>query len=158
MLLNCGVGEDSWESLGQQGDQTRISILKEINSWILIGRTDVDAKTLILWPPDAKSQLIGKDSDAGKDWGQEEREEGDRGWGSWMASLTQWTWVWANSGREKPGMLQSMGFQRGGHIYQFSTVQLLSHVWLFVTPWTAACQASLSITSSQSLLKFVSVE
>ena len=41
---------------------------------------------------------------------------------------------------------------------QFSSVQLLSHVQLFATPWTAACQASLSITNSQSLLKFISVE
>ena len=41
---------------------------------------------------------------------------------------------------------------------QFSSVQLLSHVWLFVTPWTAACQASLSITNSWSLLKFMSIE
>ena len=42
--------------------------------------------------------------------------------------------------------------------HQFSTVQLLSHVWLFVTPWTAACQASLSITSSQSLLRLMSIQ
>ena len=41
---------------------------------------------------------------------------------------------------------------------QFSSVQLLSHVWLFVTPWIAACQASLSITNSQSLLKLISIE
>ena len=41
-------------------------------SWILIGRTDAEAETPILWSPDAKSQLIGKDPDAGKDWGQEE--------------------------------------------------------------------------------------
>ena len=53
------------------------------------GRTDAEA--LILWPPDAKSQLIGKYSDAGKGW--------DRGWNGWMASLTQWIWVWANSRR-----------------------------------------------------------
>jgi len=46
------------------------------------------------------------------------------------------------------------GFQ--GH--QFSSVQLVSRVWLFVTPWTAACQASLSITSSWSLLKLISIE
>ena len=43
-------------------------------SWVLIGRTDVEAVTLILWPPDAKSWLIGKDPDAGKYWGQEEKE------------------------------------------------------------------------------------
>ena len=45
------------------------SILKELN----LGRTDVEAETPILWPPDAKSWLIGKDPDAGKDWGQEEK-------------------------------------------------------------------------------------
>ena len=42
-------------------------------SWVFIGRTDVEAETPILWPSDAKSWLIGKDPDAGKDWGQEEK-------------------------------------------------------------------------------------
>ena len=42
-------------------------------SWVFIGRTDVEAETPILWPPDKKSWLIGKDPDAGKDWGQEEK-------------------------------------------------------------------------------------
>ena len=41
--------------------------------WVFIGRTDVEAETPVLWPPDAKSWLIGKDPDAGKDWGQEEK-------------------------------------------------------------------------------------
>ena len=69
MISNCGAGEDSWESLGKEGDQTQ-SILKEINpeyhwkdwcwSW--------SSSTLA---PYLKSQLIGKDPDAGKDWGQE---------------------------------------------------------------------------------------
>ena len=62
MLLNCGVGEDSWESLGLQ-DQ----------SWVFIGRTDVEAETPVLWSPDAKSWLIWKDPDVGKDWKQEEK-------------------------------------------------------------------------------------
>ena len=70
MLLNCGVGEDSWESLGLWGGQ----ILKENESWIFIGRTDAEAETPIFWPPDVKNWLIGKDSDAGKDWMQEEKE------------------------------------------------------------------------------------
>ena len=43
-------------------------------SWIFIGRTDAEAEASILWPLDAKSQLIGKDPDAEKDWGQEEKE------------------------------------------------------------------------------------
>ena len=59
-------------------------ILKEINqSWVFIGRTDVEAATSILWPPDAKSWLIWKDPDAGKDWGQEEKgttEDETVGW------------------------------------------------------------------------------
>ena len=49
-------------------------------------------------PSDAKSWLIGKDPGAGKDWGQE-GEGDDRGWDGWMALPTQWTWVWASSGR-----------------------------------------------------------
>ena len=61
MLLNCGIGEDSWESLGLQG-----SILKEISPEYS-GRTDAEAEVPIFWPPDAKNGLIGKDPDAGKD-------------------------------------------------------------------------------------------
>ena len=41
--------------------------------WVFIGRTDAEAETPILWPPHAKSCFIGKDSDAGRDWGQEEK-------------------------------------------------------------------------------------
>ena len=88
-------------------------------SWISIGRTDAEAETSTLWPPDAKSWLIGKDPDAGKSWGQEEKEMDNRGWDGWMASLTQWTWVWVNSRSwwwtRRPGVLQSMGLQRVRH-------------------------------------------
>ena len=66
-------------------------------SWVFVGRTDVEAETPILWLPDAKSWLIGKDPDAGEDWRQG-GERDDRGWDGWMASPTQWTWVWVNSG------------------------------------------------------------
>ena len=69
-------------------------------------------------PPDVNSWLKGKDPVSRKDWGQEE-EEGDRGWDGWMVLLIQWTWVWANSGREwrtgKTGVLQSTGSQRVRH-------------------------------------------
>ena len=56
-------------------------------SWIFIGRPDVEAETPILWPPDAKSWLIGKDPDAEKDWGQEEKgmtEDEMVGWHHWL--------------------------------------------------------------------------
>ena len=71
MLLNCGVGEDSWESLGLQGDPTSPS--KRNQSWVFIGRTDVEAETPIIWPADTKTWFIWKDPNAGKDWGQEEK-------------------------------------------------------------------------------------
>ena len=64
MLLNCGVAEDSWDSLGMQGNPTS-------PFWRLVlgvfGRNDAKAETPIFWPPRAKSWLIGKDSDTGKD-------------------------------------------------------------------------------------------
>ena len=85
MLLNYGVGEDSWESLDckeiqpvhPKGDQ----------SSVFIGRTDVEAETPVLWPPDAKSWLIGKDPDAEKYCRQEEKGmTGDEmvGWHHWL--------------------------------------------------------------------------
>ena len=62
------------------------SILKEINPWVFIGRTDAAPEATILWPPDVENQLIGKDLDAGKDWGQEKRlTENDMiGWHHWL--------------------------------------------------------------------------
>ena len=57
MLLNCGFGEDSWESLGLEGIQPVHS--KGDQFWVFIGRTDAEAETPVLWPPHAKSWLIG---------------------------------------------------------------------------------------------------
>ena len=56
-------------------------------SWVFIGRIDAEAEIPILWPPDAKSWLIGKDPDAGRDWGQEEKgttEDEMVGWHHWL--------------------------------------------------------------------------
>ena len=81
MLLNCGVGEDSWESLGLQGDQPVHS--EGDQPWDFFGRNDAEAETAVLWPPHVKSWFIGKDSDAGRDWGQEEKgttEDETAGW------------------------------------------------------------------------------
>ena len=65
MLSNCGVGEDFESPLDCKENQPAHP--KGNQSWIFIGRTDVEAETPILWPPDAKSWLIEKDADAGKD-------------------------------------------------------------------------------------------
>ena len=85
MLLNCGAGEDSWKSLDFQE-------IKPVNPtgnrpWLLIGTTDAEAEDSILWPPDMKSQLIGKDPNAGKDWRKEETgmaEDEMIGWHHWL--------------------------------------------------------------------------
>ena len=81
-------------------------------SWVFIGRTDTEAETPILWPSHAKSWLIGKDPDAGRDWGQEEK-------GMTEDEMSGWTWVWVNSGSWwwtwRPGVLQFMWSQRVGH-------------------------------------------
>ena len=71
MFLNCGIGKDSWESLGLQGDST--SPFWRRSALDFFGRDEAKAETPVLWPPHAKSWLIGKDSDAGRDWGQEEK-------------------------------------------------------------------------------------
>ena len=82
-------------------------------SWIFIGRTDTEAEASIVWPPDVKNWLIGKDPKILKAGGEGEDRDG------WMASPTQWTWVWVSSGSwwwtGRPGVLQSMGSQRIGH-------------------------------------------
>ena len=94
-------------------------------SWVFIGRTDVEAETPMLGPPDVKSWLIWIDLHAGTKrpscWERLKAggEGDDRGWHGWMESPTQWTWVWVNfrswwwTGR--PGVLQFTGSQRVGH-------------------------------------------
>ena len=116
MLLDCGVGEDSWESLGLQGDPTspfwRRSVLgvhwkDRCWSW--------SSNTLAPWCEELthwKRPWCWEGLGAGG--------EGDnRGWDGWMASLTRWTWVSVNSGiwwwTGRPGVLQFMGSQRVGH-------------------------------------------
>ena len=80
------------------------------------GRTDVEAETSVLWPPDVKNWLLGKDPDERL---KAEGEGDDRGWDGWMASPTRWTWVCISSRSwwwtGKTGVLQSLGLQRVGH-------------------------------------------
>ena len=105
MLLNCGVGEDSWESLGLQGDQPWDFFWRE-RCWNWNSSTLATSREeLTHW----KGLWCWEGLGAGG-------EGDDRGWDGWMASLTRWTWVWVNSGSwcwtGGPGMLQFMVSQR----------------------------------------------
>ena len=97
MLLNCHVGEDSWVSLGLQGDPTSpfSLILKEISPGCSLEGLMLKLKLQCFGHPHAKSWLIGKDSDAGKDWGQEEKgmtEDEMAGWHHWLdGHESEWT-------------------------------------------------------------------
>ena len=128
MLSNCGAGEDFWEALGQQGDQG--VNLKGNQPWIFIERSD--AKAPIIWPPDVKSQLIGKDPDAGKDWRQKEKRasKDEKVWWHHRFNgheLGQTLGYPGISGTGRPGGLKSMGSQRVGHNLATEQQQLYMH-------------------------------
>jgi len=106
--------------------QSNRSILKEI-SWILIGRTDAEAEALILWPPDVKNWLIGKDPDARKDWGQEEKgttEDEMVEWHHWHESEQA---LGVGDGQGSHAMLQSMGLQRVRHNWATELNRTVKH-------------------------------
>ena len=115
-LLNCGVGEDSWESLGLQGDPTspfwrRSALLFLWREWCW----SWNSSTLATWCEELTHLK--------RPWCWERLKAGgegdDRGWDGWMASLTRCTWVWVNSGSwwwtGRPGVLGFMGSQRVRH-------------------------------------------
>ena len=123
---------------------------KEDQSWVFIGRTDAEAEAPILWPPNVKNWLIGKDPDFGKDWRQEEKkkkkkaggEGDDREWDGWMASVTQWLRVWINYGSWQwavmLGMLQSMESQRVGQdwVIELNWTELIGVLLYFIIVFT----------------------
>ena len=127
MLLNCGDGEDSWESLGLQGDQTTQSYRKSVlnihcKDWCW----SWNSNTLTTWCEELTHWK--------RPWGWEKLKAGgerdDRGWDGWMASLIRWTWVWASSGSwwwtGKPGVLQPMGLQRVRHDWMTELICFLN--------------------------------
>ena len=94
MPSTCGDRQESWESLYSK----EIKSVKPKGSqpWIFIGKTDAEAEALILWPPDVNSQFTGKDPDAGKDWGQEQKGATMNEMVGWYHQLTgyQLSKVW----------------------------------------------------------------
>ena len=141
MLLNCGVGEDSWESFGLQGDPTSPSWRKSVlnihwKDWYW----SWNSNSLVTW---CEEPIHLK-----RPWCWERLKMGgegdDRGWDGWRTSPTRWTWVCAGSRvwwwTEKPGVLQTMGSQRVGHN------------WVTELNWNL-CHLSLPFTDSVSRAK-----
>ena len=107
-LLRVPLDSKEIQPVRPKGDQ----------SWVFIGRDDVEAEAPILWPPDPKSWLIGEDPDAGKDWGQEKGVTEDEmvGWHHPLNGHEFKQVLGTGDGQTgRPGMLQFMGSQRVGH-------------------------------------------
>ena len=140
MLLNCAM-ENALESPLDSKEIQPVNP-KGNQSWIFFGRTDADTETPILWAPGVKSWLIWKDPDVGRLKAGGEGD--DRGGDGWMASLTQWKWIWVNSGSwwwtGRPGVLHSMG------------LQTVRHDWVNEVNWTEGGLVALSLNIFHNLL------
>ena len=133
MLLNCGVGEDSWESLGSQGDQTRQSLRKSVlhilwKNWCW----SWSYNTLATWCEELTHW--------NRPWCWERLKAGegdDGGWDGWMASPTRWTWDWPSSGSwwwtGKPGMLpyEAIGSQSQTGLSNWTELKFTVCLFLF---------------------------
>ena len=86
-------------------------------SWVFIGRTDVEAETPILWPPDLKSWLFWKDPDVGKEWRQKEKGTTEDEMAAWHHWLDGREFEWTPGVGDGPGVLWFMGSQRVGHYW-----------------------------------------
>ena len=156
MLSNCG----SEKTLESPLDSKEIKVVypKGNKPWIFTGRTNAEAEAPILWPPDVKGQLIGIDSEAGKDWRQMEK---------WVAGdeiVREHHWLHGHGFEQTSGdsegqasqtCLQSMELLTDWTIKTITRphtvtrygweVPVLSRVWLFDYPWTVAHHVPLSI-------------
>ena len=155
MLLNCDVGEDSWESLDCKE-------IKPVNPkgnqpWIFIVRTDAEAEAPILRPPDVKSWLIKKDPDAWKDWRQEEKgmtEDETVGWYYWFHGHEFKQAPGDGEGQRSLACCSSWGSQRAGHNWvteeQQLSICLLIYYFHFIGSdiWLVCIQKKQNLTLS----------
>ena len=148
MILKSGVGEDSRESLGLQGEPTGLSQRESIlnihwKDWCW----SWSSNTFATWCEELTHWK--------RPWSWERLKaggEGDnRGWDGWMASPTQWTWVWVNSGSwwwtGRPGMLQSMGSQRVGHDRDWTELSEFHFHFLFKASLCSRWEDNLSFSN-----------
>ena len=133
--------------------------------WIFIGRTDAEAEAPILWPPDAKSLLTGKDPDAGKDWGQEEKRTKENkmvGWHHWL-NEHEFEQALGDGQGQKAWCAAVTGSQRVGHDWVTEQQQQIPHNFILKTGfasnesrcWFLRCLLS-TLSFHQILTKFLS--
>ena len=131
VLLNCGVGEDSWESLGLQGDPTSPSLRRSVlgvhwRDWCWSWNSSTLA-------PDVKSWLIWRDLDAGTDWGQEEKETTEDEMVGWHQQLNGHGFGWT------PGVGDGLGGWHG-------MVHGVTKSWTRLNDWTNWTECSTDLT------------
>ena len=136
MLLNYGVGEDSWES---PLDWKEIQPVHSKGDWPLVffGRTDGKAETPVLWPPHEKSWLIRKDSDTGRDWGQEEKGMTEDEMAGWHHQLDGCEFEWTPGAGDGQGGLaycDSRGCKESDTTERLNWTDL-NWILLYVTIW-----------------------
>ena len=152
MPLNCGAGEKSpldckeIKPVNPKGNQP----------WIIIGGTDTKAEASIFWPPDAKSQLIRKGPDVGKDWRQEKGMTEDEmvGWHHLFNGHEYEQTLGDGEGQGgleccSPWGRQELDMTEWLNNNDKCLWKSLSRVQLFATPWPGACQAPLSMDFSR---------
>ena len=157
MLLNCGVGEESWASLGWQGDLTRPSWRRTVlgvhwKDWCW----SWNSNTLATWCEELTHLK--------RPWSWERLRPGgerdNRGWDGWMASVTQWTSIWVDSRSwwwtRKPGVLQFIGSQRVKHDWVTELNSLWGLCFYLVYGFLFYAKA-LSLIRSYFLLLFTSI-
>ena len=116
--------------------------LKGNQSWV-IGRTDAEAQTPILWPPDSKSQLIGKDPDAGKDWRKAETEMTEDEMAGWRH--------WLNGHK----LESTLGDSGGYYIAWLATIPGISKSWTWLSHWTTVTRDIILCTLHRYLINTI---
>ena len=118
-------------------------------SWVLCGRPDAKAETPVLWPPDAKSWLIGKEPDAGRDWGQEEKGTTEDEMAGWHHRLDRREFDWTPGAGDEHGGLAcciSWGLKESDMTEQLNWTEPISHVWKKLQFRPKDLDTSLSVT------------
>ena len=142
MLLNCGVVKTLESALDCKEIQPVRS--KGDQSWMFIGRTVAKAETPVLWPPHGKSWLIGKDSDAGRDWGQEEKGMTEDETAGWHHRLDGHEFEWTSGvgdGQGGLGCCNSRGCKESDTTERlnWTALNVRGRDWMSFSRWLPSC-------------------